>query len=132
MCLDYHILNKGTIKDKNSISRVDEIFDRLQGATHFSNLDLRSSYYQIRVKDEDVPKTCFRTRNGSFEFLVMPFGVTNAPSVFRDLVDVYVMCYLDDILAYSKSEAYHKDHVTEVLRRLRQEMLFCKKSNLPL
>jgi Reverse transcriptase (RNA-dependent DNA polymerase) len=88
------------------------------------------------VSGEDVPKTCIRTRYGSFEFLVMPFGVTNAPSVFqalmnsvlRDLADVYVMCYLDDILVYSKSEADHKDHVTEVLRRLPQEKLFCKKS----
>jgi Reverse transcriptase (RNA-dependent DNA polymerase) len=136
MCLDYSALNKGTIKDKNPIPRVDEIFDRFQGATHFSNLDLRSGYYQIRVRDEDVPKTCIRTRYGFFEFLVMPFGVTNAPSVFQalmnsgflDLADVYVMCYLDDILVYSKSEADHKDHVTEGLRRQRQEKLFCKKS----
>jgi Reverse transcriptase (RNA-dependent DNA polymerase) len=108
----------------------------LQRATHFSTLDLRSGYYQIRVRDEDGPKTCIRTMHDSFEFLVMPFGVNNAPSVFqalmnsvfRDLADVYVMCYLDDILVYSKSEAYHKDHVTEVLRRLRQEKLLCKKS----
>jgi Reverse transcriptase (RNA-dependent DNA polymerase) len=106
MCLDYRALNKGTIKDKNPIPRVDEIFDRLQGATHFSTLDLRSGYNQIRVREEDVPKTCIRTRYGSFEFLVIPFGVTNAPSVFqalmnsvfRDLADVYVMCYRDDIL----------------------------------
>jgi Reverse transcriptase (RNA-dependent DNA polymerase) len=135
MCLYYRALNKGTIKDKNPIPRVDEIFDRLQGATH-STLDLRSGYYQIRFNDEDVPKTCIRTRYGSFEFLVMPFGVTNAPSVFqalmnsvfRDLADVYAMCYLDDILVYSRSELDHREHVTEFLRRLRQEKLFCKMS----
>jgi hypothetical protein len=137
MCLDYRALNKGTIKDKNPIPRVDEIFDRLQGAKHFTTLDLRSGYYQIKVREQDIPKTCIRTRYGSFEFLVMPFGVTNAPSVFqalmntifRDLADVYVMCYLDDILVYSKDPAEHKQHVQEVLRRLRQEKLFCKRSS---
>jgi Reverse transcriptase (RNA-dependent DNA polymerase) len=136
MCLDCRGLNKGTIKDKNPIPRVDDNFDRLQGATHFSTLDLRSGYYQIRVKDEDVPKTCIRTRYGSFEFLVMPFGVTNAPSVFqalmksvfRDLADVYVICYLDDILVYSRNEIDHREHVTEVLRQPRQEKLFCRMS----
>jgi hypothetical protein len=85
MCLDYLALNKGTIKKKNPIPRVDKIFDRLQGATHLSTLDLRSGYYHIRVRDEDIPKTCIRTRYGSFEFLVMPFGVTNAPSGFQAL-----------------------------------------------
>jgi Reverse transcriptase (RNA-dependent DNA polymerase) len=109
MCLGYRALNKGTIKDKNPIPRVGDIFNGLQGATHFSTLDPRSGYYQIRVRDEDDPKTCVRTRYASFEFLVMPFGVTNAPSVFqalmnsvfRDLADVYAMCYLDDILIYT-------------------------------
>jgi Reverse transcriptase (RNA-dependent DNA polymerase) len=81
------------------------------------------SIYQIRVEDEYVPQTCIRTRYGTFEFLVMQFGVTNAPSVFqalmnsvfRDLADVYVMCYLDDILVYTRSESDHREHVTEVL-----------------
>jgi predicted aspartyl protease/transposase InsO family protein len=136
MCLDYRALNKVTIKDKNPIPRVDEIFDRLQGAKYFSTLDLRSGYYQIKVREEDVPKTCIRTRYGSFEFLVMPFGVTNAPSVFqalmnsvfRDVADVFVMCYLDDILVYSKTATDHQQHVKEVLQRLRDEKLFCKRS----
>jgi Reverse transcriptase (RNA-dependent DNA polymerase) len=129
-------LNNCTIKGKNPMPRVDEIFNRLQGATHFSTLDLRSGYYQIWVREKDVANTCIRTRYGSFEFLVMLFGVTYAPSVFqalmnpdfRDLADVYVMCYLDDILVYNTSEADHRGHETEVLRRLRQEKLFCKKS----
>jgi Reverse transcriptase (RNA-dependent DNA polymerase) len=131
MCLDYRALNKGTIKDKNPIPRVDEIFDRLQGAKHFSTLDLRSGYYQVKVREADIPKTCIRTRYGSFEFLVMPFGVINAPSVFqalmndifRDLADVYVMCYLDGILIYSKNATDHKQHFREVLQRLRHEKL---------
>jgi hypothetical protein len=87
MCLDYRALNKVTVKDKNPIPRVYEIFYRLQGATHFSTLDLRSGYYQINVRLGDIPKTCIRTRYGSFVFLVMPFGVTNAPSVFQDLMN---------------------------------------------
>jgi hypothetical protein len=79
ICLDYRALNKGTIKDNNPILWVDEIFDRLLRASHFSTLDLCSGYNQIRVNYEDVPKTCIRIRYGSFEFLVMQFGVTNAP-----------------------------------------------------
>jgi hypothetical protein len=122
------------IKDKNPISRVDEIVGRLQGAIHFFPLDILSGYYQIRVRDENVPNTCIRTWFGSFEFLVMPFGVTNAPSIFQDLInsvfrdleDVYAMCYLDDII--SDSESDYRDHVTEVLRRSCQEKVFFKKS----
>jgi hypothetical protein len=79
MCRDYRSRNKFTIKNKCPIPRIDEIFDRLQGAQHFTSLDLRSGYYQIRMKDADIPKTCIRTRYGSFEFLVMPFGVTTPP-----------------------------------------------------
>jgi hypothetical protein len=135
MCLDYRALSKVTIKDKNPIPRVDDIFDRLQGAASFSTLELRSGYH-IKVRLEDIPKTCIRTRYGSFEFLVMPFGVTNAPSVFqalmntvfRDVAAVFVMCYLDDILVYSRSEEEHRRHFEEVLQRLRREKLFCKES----
>jgi Reverse transcriptase (RNA-dependent DNA polymerase) len=96
----------------------------------------RSGYYQIKVRPGDIPKTCIRTCYGSFEFLVMPFGVTNAPSVFqalmksvfRNVADIFVMCYLDDILAYSRSEKEHRRHVEEVLQRLRKEQLVCKES----
>jgi Reverse transcriptase (RNA-dependent DNA polymerase) len=136
MCLDYRALNKGTVKDMNPIPRVDEIFDRLQGAHNFSTPNLWSGYYQIKVRVSDIPKTCIRTRYGSFEFLMMLFDVTNAPSMFqalmnttfRDLADVYVMCYLDEILIYRKTPGAHKRPVQEVLRRLRQENLYCKRS----
>jgi Reverse transcriptase (RNA-dependent DNA polymerase) len=136
-CLDYWAINKGTIEDKNPIPRVDEIFDRLQRAKHFTTLDLRSGYHQMKVRKQDIPKTCIRTRYGSFEFLMIPFAVTNSPSVFqtlmstifRDLVDVIVMFYLVDILVYRKNPADHKRHVHEVLRRRKQEKLFSKRSN---
>jgi Reverse transcriptase (RNA-dependent DNA polymerase) len=87
MCLDYRALNKLTVKDKCSIPRVDELFDSLGGATHFSSIDMRSGYYQIRVRAKNVPKTCIRTRYVSCEFMVMPFGLTNAPSTFQALMN---------------------------------------------
>jgi Reverse transcriptase (RNA-dependent DNA polymerase) len=136
MCLDHRALNKLTVQDKCPILRVDELFDRLHSATHFSNIDLRSGYYQIRVREGDIPKTCIRTRYGSFEFLVMPFGLTNAPStfqalmneVFRDYVDKFILVYLDDVLIFSRSDEEHKQHVEMVLQRLRDEKLFAKLS----
>ena len=136
MCLDYRALNKLTVKNKCPIPRIDEIFDRLQGAQHFTSLDLRSGYYQIRMRDTDIPKTCIRTRYGSFEFLVMPFGLTNAPStfqavmndVFREYLDDFVMVYIDDILIFSRTEEDHFRHVKLILTRLRQHKLFAKLS----
>jgi hypothetical protein len=132
MCLDYRSLNKKTVKNKCPLPRVDEIFDRLEGAKHFTTLDLRSGYYQIRVKDDDVPKTCIRARYGSFEFLVIPFGLTNAPSafqalmndVFREFLDEFVMVYLDEIIIYSKSERHHLQHVETVLQKLSNHDLY--------
>jgi hypothetical protein len=118
------------------LPRIDEIFDRLEGAKHFTTLDLRSGYYQIRVKEDDSPKTCIRTRYGSFEFLVMPFGLINAPSVFqaltndvfREFLDDFVMVYLDDIIIYSKSEEEHLQHVETVLQKLKNHAIFGKLS----
>ena len=111
LCLDYRELNKVTIRNKYPLPRIDDLFDRLRGATYFSKINLRSGYYQLRIREQDEPKTVFLTRYGSYEFLVMPFGLTNAPAIFRDSMNRVVRPYLDqfaivfinDILVYSKT-----------------------------
>ncbi|KAJ9553104.1 hypothetical protein OSB04_017149 [Centaurea solstitialis] len=134
MCIDYRELNKVTVKNKYPLPRIDDLFDQLQGAGCFSKIDLRSGYHQVRVKEDDVPKTAFRTRYGHYEFLVMPFGLTNAPAVFMDLMnrvcrpflDKSVIVFIDDILVYSKDEAEHERHLRQVLNVLRDEKLYAK------
>ncbi|KAJ0559852.1 putative nucleotidyltransferase, Ribonuclease H [Helianthus annuus] len=134
MCIDYRELNKLTVKNRYPLPRIDDLFDQLQGANWFSKIDLRSGYHQLRVKEEDVPKTAFRTRYGHYEFLVMSFGLTNAPAAFMDLMnrvckpmlDKSVIVFIDDILVYSKSEAEHANHLREVLETLRRERLYAK------
>ncbi|KAJ9562131.1 hypothetical protein OSB04_007291 [Centaurea solstitialis] len=121
-------------KEQIPLPRIDDLFDQLQGAGCFSKIDLRSGYHQVRVKEDDVPKTAFRTRYGHYEFLVMPFGLTNAPAVFMDLMnrvcrpflDKSVIVFIDDILVYSKDEAEHERHLREVLSVLRDEKLYAK------
>lgn len=140
LCVDYRALNNITIKNSYPLPRVDELFDRLQGARYFSKIDLRSGYHQIRIEDEDVPKTAFRTRYGHFEFLVLPFGLTNAPATFmhlmhetfRPFLDSFVIVFLDDILIFSKTQEEHARHVRQVLDVLRKQLLFAKLSKCEL
>ena len=115
MCVDYRALNKATVKNRFPLPRIDDLFDRLRGAQVFSSLDLAQGYHQIRVTDDDVPKTAFRTPFGHFQWRVLSFGLTNAPAtfqrlmndVFRPFIDVFVLVYLDDILVFSKSVEEH-------------------------
>ncbi|KAL0540408.1 hypothetical protein IC582_024645 [Cucumis melo] len=134
LCIDYRELNKVTVKNRYPLPRIDDLFDQLQGATMFSKIDLRSGYHQLRIKDEDVPKTAFRSRYGHYEFIVMSFGLTNAPAVFMDLMnrvfreflDTFVIVFIDDILIYSKTEAEHEEHLRMVLQTLRDNKLYAK------
>ncbi|GKD85822.1 putative nucleotidyltransferase, ribonuclease H [Tanacetum coccineum] len=119
MFIDYHELNKLTIKNHYPLPRIDDLFDQLQGARYFSKIDLRSGYHQLRVHDDDISKTTFRTRYGHFKFTVMPFGLTNALAVFMDLMnrvcklylDKFVIVFIDDILIYLKMKEDHENHL---------------------
>ncbi|KAL4037574.1 hypothetical protein IC575_001171 [Cucumis melo] len=134
LCIDYRELNKVTVKNRYPFPRIDDLFNQLQGATVFSKIDLRSGYHQLRIKDGDVSKTAFRSRYGHYEFIVMSFGLTNAPAVFMDLMnrvfreflDTFVIVFIDDILIYSKTEAEHEKHLRIVLQTLRDNKLYAK------
>ncbi|KAI3818632.1 hypothetical protein L1987_12447 [Smallanthus sonchifolius] len=134
MCIDYRELNKVTIKNRYPLPRIDDLFDQLQGACHFSKIDLRSGYHQLKVHDNDISKTAFRTRYGHFEFTVMPFGLTNAPAAFMDMMnrvckpylDKFVIVFIDDILIYSKTQVEHETHLRTILELLRKEKLYAK------
>ncbi|GKA87969.1 putative reverse transcriptase domain-containing protein [Tanacetum coccineum] len=134
MCTDYRELNKLTVKNRYPIPRINDLFDQLQRSQFFSKIDLRSGYHQLRVHEDDIPKTVFRTRHGYFKFTVMPFGLTNTPAVFMDLMnrvcrpylDKFVIVFIDDILIYFKTREEHVEHLRLVFELLKKEKLYAK------
>ncbi|WVZ84456.1 hypothetical protein U9M48_031486 [Paspalum notatum var. saurae] len=134
LCVDYRPLNAVTVKNKYPLPHIDILFDQLAGARVFSKIDLRSGYYQIKIREEDIPKTTFSTRYGLYEYLVMSFGLNNAPAffmymmnlVFMNDLDKFVVVFIDDILIYSKDEKEHEEHLRIVLTRLRENKLYAK------
>ncbi|KAI3754881.1 hypothetical protein L1987_54673 [Smallanthus sonchifolius] len=139
MCIDYRELNKLTIKNRYPLPRIDDLFDQLQGSSFYSKIDLRSRYHQLKIQEEDIPKTAFRTRYGHYEFLVMPLGLTNAPAVLMDLMnrvckpylDKFVIVFIDDILIYSRTKEEHEHHLKLILELLRNEKIYAKFSKYP-
>jgi hypothetical protein len=136
LCIDYHQLNKATIKNQYPLPRIDDLFDQMKGATVFSKIDLRSGYHQLRIKEDDIPKTAFNTRFGHYEFTILPFGLTNAPGVFlslmngvfREYLDKFIQVFIDDILIYSWMMEEHDENLCLVLQCLREHKLYGKLS----
>jgi hypothetical protein len=134
MCVDYHSLNEVTIKNKYPLPRIDDLFDQLKGACVFSKIDLRSGYHQLKIKATDIPKTAFITRYGLYMYMVMSFGLTNAPAyfmylmnkVFMEYLDKFMVVFIDDILIFSKNEQEHDEHLRLVLQKLRENQLYIK------
>ncbi|GKB30916.1 putative reverse transcriptase domain-containing protein [Tanacetum coccineum] len=131
MCIDYRELNKLTVKNRYPLPRIDDLFDQLQGSSIYSKIDLRSGYHQLRIKEEEILITAFRTRYGHFEFQVMLFGLTNTPAVFMDLMnrvcksylDKFVIVFIDDILVYSKDKEEHGKHLKIVSGAYKSDVL---------
>jgi hypothetical protein len=123
LCIDYMQLNNMTIKNKYPLPRIDDLFNQLMGATIFSKIELRSRYHQVQIKDEDIHKTTFRTKYGHYEFVVVPFGLTNAPTTFMCLMnnvlskflDIFVLVFIDHIIIYSKNRKENEEHIKLVL-----------------
>jgi hypothetical protein len=136
LCIDFWQLNKVTVKNKYPLPRINDVFDQLKDEKIFSKIDLRSGYHQMRINDEDINKTAFRTRYGHYEFTVVSFGLTNAPAIFMclmngvfiDYLDKFVIVFLDNILVYSKTEKEHEKHLRMVLQVLREHQLYAKLS----
>jgi hypothetical protein len=136
LCVDYHALNEVTVKNNYPLPRIDDLFDQLRGACVFSKIDLQLGYHQLKVQECDIPKTAFILRYGLYEFTLMSFGLTNAPSyfmymmnkVFMEYLDKFVMVFIDDILVYSRNEEEHEGHLRLVLQKLRDHKLYAKLS----
>jgi hypothetical protein len=136
MCIDYRDLNRTTVKNRYPMPQIDDLFDQMKGAAVFSKIDLRSGYHQLRIKEGDIPKTTFWTQFGHYEFVVVPFRLTIAPTLFMSLMngvlwkyfDHFVQVFLDDILIYSKSERENEEHLRVVLSCLRENILYGKLS----
>nr|GFB31164.1 putative reverse transcriptase domain-containing protein [Tanacetum cinerariifolium] len=129
MCIDCRELNEITVKNHYLLPRIDNLFNQLQGSNVYSKIDLMSGYHQLRVREEDIPRTTFRTRYGHYEFQVMPFGLTNAPVVLMDLMnrvckpylDKFVIVFIDNILIYANDEKEHEEHIKTILELLKEE-----------
>jgi hypothetical protein len=134
LCVDYGPLNAVTIKNKYSLPRIDILFDQIAGSKIFSKIDLRSGYHQIKIKPSDIPKTAFSTKYGLYEYLVMSFGLTNAPAYFMYLMnsvfvrelDKFVILFIEDILIYFKNLEDHVRYLHIILYRLREHHLYAK------
>jgi hypothetical protein len=134
MCIDYQELNKVTIKNRYPLPRIDNLSDQLQGARVFSKVDLHSDYHQVKVKEENIPKTAFRTHYRHYEFLVMSFELTNVPAVFmdtmnrvfHDYLDQFTVVFIDDILIYSRTSKEHEEHLQKAFEKLRRGKLYAK------
>jgi hypothetical protein len=136
LCIDYRQLNKATIKNQYPLPRLNDLFDQMKGATMFSKINLRSGYHQLWIKEDDVPKTAFKTRFGHYEFTILPFGLTNSPGVFmilmkevfHEYLEKFVQVFIDDILIYSRTTEEHDEHSCLVLQCLREPKLYGKLS----
>jgi hypothetical protein len=134
MCVDYRSLNEVTIKNKYPLPWIEDLFDQMKGASIFSKIDLRSGYHPLKIRESDIPKTAFHTRYGLYEYTVMSFGLTNAPSyfmylmnkVFMEYLDKFIVVFIDDIPIFSKTMKEHEEHLRLVLEKPRSNQLYAK------